>query len=81
LISGEDCDFVYPLVKREVWKMKIVFVLVVLFLVVGMVFVSGCTDSVDAPKTQKEAQEAVVDVSSDVQEVEKILEDIDSEFG
>jgi PBP1b-binding outer membrane lipoprotein LpoB len=66
-------------VKRITAK-EIVAAVLILLALLSIVFVSGCVEQ-QAIKSEKEVGEAVTNISSDVDDVTEILEDIDTQIG
>ena len=60
--------------------MKLMALLLIAFLLFSLVTMSGCI-ATSSIQNQEEASEAVGDVSENVEDIESILQDLDSDLG
>lgn len=60
---------------------KIITIVFTFLLIFSIVFISGCVQPATTIKSEREVGEAVTNISSDVEDVSQILNDIDRKLG
>lgn len=60
---------------------KITILVLTFLLLLSVIFISGCVQPATTIKSEREVGEAVTNISSDVDDVSQILNDIDRKLG